>query len=203
MEKEGGFKGLTNRELIEEIRMAVGEMRDAAILEMRKRAFVQGLADRIAGSPMLARDDDGDDEYWADEYALGYDPRNEMDMNRPEFREKCAADVIELTALTGSVIPDVFPYNRCEFPAGAPAKPTMSFEQFQATGNDVDNVNFITGFDGVKPGRVYHSGLYIEKEPDGRFFLCIANADWLVTADKLPELEKHLYEFGISEGYFE
>jgi hypothetical protein len=106
----------SNLHLVLLISAATEEQKAPLVLEMRKRAFIQGLADRLAGKPLMARDDDGDDEYWADAYICGYDPRNELDMARPEFREKCAADVIELTKLTGSVIPDALPRNRCEFP---------------------------------------------------------------------------------------
>jgi hypothetical protein len=111
------FQGSSNAYLATLIRQTADvDFKAELVSEMRKRAFDLGLKDRIAGSPMLARGSDGDDEYWVDAYGCGYDPRNELGMVRPECLETAAAEVVELTKLTGSVIPDTLPRNRCEFP---------------------------------------------------------------------------------------
>jgi hypothetical protein len=90
---------------------------EESMLDRRKKAFAQGLADRIAGRPMCCFGDERDDvPELNDAYAFGYDPRDEMQLTRPEFREQVAVEVAELIKLTGSVIPDALPRNRCEFP---------------------------------------------------------------------------------------
>ena len=87
----------------------------------------------------------------------------------------------------------------------------MNFKEFQATGRDVVDLGIeIEGQDlDGKPGRVYVNGLYIEKMETTssynpklnlrRWFLLINNQDWV--SSNLEELEKHLYEFAVSEGY--
>jgi len=85
----------------------------------------------------------------------------------------------------------------------------MTFEEFQATGCDVadlkryspDIANQMADYDAPRPGRVYAEFLYIEREPDGRWYLLIANEDWL--GKPLATLERRLYDFGVAEGYFE
>jgi hypothetical protein len=125
---EEQLKAMSNAVIKLRLVMVAEDQKAPLILEMRKRAFVVGLADRLAGRPLMARDDDGDDEYWVDAYCAGYDPREEMGLTLPEFLEVQKATIVELTALTGSVIPEVLPYNRCEFPGGAPKADVFTVE---------------------------------------------------------------------------
>jgi hypothetical protein len=78
----------------------------------------------------------------------------------------------------------------------------MTFKQFQATGHDVADLSQVIGngqeeLEG-KPGRVYLDGLYIEREPDGRWYLLIENEDWL--GEPLVTLEQHLFRYASDSG---
>ncbi len=74
----------------------------------------------------------------------------------------------------------------------------LTFEEFQATGRDVRDLREIEDFAGCEvpeecqPGRLYADDLYIEREPDGRWYLHINNVHWL--GEPLADLEKHLYD---------
>jgi hypothetical protein len=75
----------------------------------------------------------------------------------------------------------------------------MTFEQFQASGRDVDDVGPIIqdeGYMGI-PGRIYVGFLNIERMPDGTWSTVINNRE---TAGNLVDCERALYEFAISEG---
>lgn len=90
----------------------------------------------------------------------------------------------------------------------------MTFEQFQATRRPTADleaeINTSIYDDPVikVPGLVYLGGLYIEEShanwtdaarEGGKYFLTIANRDWL--SDDLETLERHLYDFAVSEGF--
>ena len=89
----------------------------------------------------------------------------------------------------------------------------MTFEQFQATGRDVTDIeSIIPDAVGARAGRVYCGDLlHIEDTDDWadggqgwidgdrpRWYLIIANMEY---AGELEELERRLYGFAVSEGY--
>lgn len=81
-------------------------------------AFKAGLADRLAGRPMMAfgdaRDDDAD---VTDGYCMGYDPHDELGLTLPEFKAETEAMTAELIrACCPLGVPMKLPRNRCEFP---------------------------------------------------------------------------------------
>jgi hypothetical protein len=80
----------------------------------------------------------------------------------------------------------------------------MTFEQFQATRQETNDVQAASGmdlgYDTVFPGYVYEGGLHIFTLGEGRFELVIGNSD-KVSGD-LTELERDLYEYDRSEGFF-
>ena len=90
----------------------------------------------------------------------------------------------------------------------------MTFEQFQATRTRVTDletaINTSIYDDPVikVPGLIYLGTLYIEEAHDnwtdlaregGKYFLVVHNRDWL--SDDLETLERHLYEYAVSEGF--
>jgi hypothetical protein len=80
-------------------------------------AFRMGFADRMNGRPIMAFGDARDeDPELNDAYGTGYDPRNELNMVRPEYLEQVRADVVAYLSETGLTLPEVLPRNRCEFP---------------------------------------------------------------------------------------
>lgn len=81
-------------------------------------AFRRGLADRIAGRPMIAYSQDDDNIDACDAYGLGYDPREEQGLTLPEFRTEARAFVQEAIAALAVTLPDMLPRNACEFPNG-------------------------------------------------------------------------------------
>ena len=89
-----------------------------------------------------------------------------------------------------------------DFTAPATAAAHLTFEQFQALGRDVADLSeIIEGQEELegKPGRVYTDhGLYVEREPDGRWFLIIENQDWIGMS--LVDMERHLYQYGLDSG---
>ena len=82
-----------------------------------KQAFLLGLADRVAGLPMIARTPDVAE--LNDAYGAGYDPYNEMCLVLPEFvaqSEAFVASMVRQCCPQG--IPVKLPRNKCEFPNG-------------------------------------------------------------------------------------
>lgn len=83
-------------------------------------AFLKGRTDRMDGRPLTcfgdARDDDGE---LTDAYTLGYDPHDELGLILPQFKDKCAAEVLVYAAEAGVTIlrAEQMPRNRCEFPS--------------------------------------------------------------------------------------
>lgn len=79
---------------------------------------------------------------------------------------------------------------------------TMNFENFQATRKAVEDVNEAVGIGADEPcsGFVYQSDLHIFGMGD-QYLLVIGNVQ-KVSAD-LAELERDLYEYGLSEGMLE
>lgn len=78
----------------------------------------------------------------------------------------------------------------------------MTFEEFQATGRDVADVEPYAQDDEHRPGRVYVDVLYIECVSDGRMMVTIGNGGDITGRDvTLADLERMLYEFAKSEGY--
>ena len=91
----------------------------------------------------------------------------------------------------------------------------MTFEQFQATKTYCDDIG--TKLDDGRPeeapkavGNVYLDTLYIEQVQDhwpeaarnaGKWNLIIGNQEWI--SDDLESLEHKLYDFAVSEGYFD
>ena len=91
----------------------------------------------------------------------------------------------------------------------------MTFEQFQATRTDCDDLGAVLsdGFwdDAEKPakGFIYLGCLFIEKVQDhwpdaskaeGKYHLIIERSEWIT--DDLESLERRLYAFADSDGYF-
>lgn len=77
----------------------------------------------------------------------------------------------------------------------------LTFAQFQATGRGCADIQTALGFDIDQPdmaGRIYCDTLYIERNADGTYALTINNASW--SGEPLETLERHLYEYGQSEG---
>lgn len=79
-------------------------------------AFKLGLADRLAGKPMIAHDCTESPEC-SDAYAIGYDPHDEMGLTQPEFAVEVRAFVGECVRQIPGGVPMVLPRNRCEFPS--------------------------------------------------------------------------------------
>lgn len=72
----------------------------------------------------------------------------------------------------------------------------MTFEQFQATGRDVEDVSEAAGDEEVRPGRVYAGDFYIESSgdhADGKWMLTLESSGYL--SDDLESLERRLYEY--------
>jgi hypothetical protein len=80
-------------------------------------AFKLGLADRLAGRPMIAHDSTPDGEL-SDAYAIGYDPFDEMGLTLPEYRDEVRAFAGECVRQIPGGIPTALPRNKCEFPHG-------------------------------------------------------------------------------------
>ncbi len=80
----------------------------------------------------------------------------------------------------------------------------MTFEEFQATGTLKDALpcwaDYFDTIEESPQAMVYHGDLYIEKHPQG-WYLLLERSDWITT--DLADLERKLYEFGISGGFFE
>ena len=77
-------------------------------------AFRLGLADRLAGLPMIARTPDVAE--LNDAYGAGYDPRDELGLVLPQYAEQVAAFVAECARLVcPEGIPANLPRNACEF----------------------------------------------------------------------------------------
>ncbi len=78
----------------------------------------------------------------------------------------------------------------------------MTFEQFQATRQQTDDVQAASGMDlgyeSAMQGYVYAGGLHIFMPEGGGFELVIGNA--IKQSGDLAELERDLYEYGRSEG---
>ena len=80
----------------------------------------------------------------------------------------------------------------------------MTFEQFQATGRDVPDLQAYRhiyaqmGYDRAVPGRVYQDELFIEGVA-GTYCLTIANEGW--QGADLERMERALYDFAVGEGY--
>jgi hypothetical protein len=79
-------------------------------------AFKLGLADRLAGLPMIAHEGQPDEGETVDAYAIGYDPFNEMGMGLPEHQAEIDAFTAECVRQIPGGIPLNLPRNRCEFP---------------------------------------------------------------------------------------
>jgi hypothetical protein len=85
----------------------------------------------------------------------------------------------------------------------------MTFEQFQASGKDSDDLSRDCQTDEglLGAGRVYEGGCYIqstggwpeEKQGQGKWHLHLGNMEWV--SDDLPALERKLYRWALSEGY--
>jgi hypothetical protein len=89
-----------------------------------------------------------------------------------------------------------------DFTAPPAGSAPLTFEEFRALGRDVADLSeIIEGQEELegKPGRVYtdHS-LYVEREPDGRWFLIIENQDWIGMS--LVDMERRLYQYGLDSG---
>lgn len=80
-------------------------------------AFKLGLADRLAGFPMMAHEGQPDEGETVDAYAIGYDPHDEMGMTLPEFRDEVRAFTAECVRQIPGGIPMALPRNKCEFPS--------------------------------------------------------------------------------------
>jgi hypothetical protein len=80
----------------------------------------------------------------------------------------------------------------------------MNFEQWQATGRDVPDINQVidTCNGEMLPGRVYEGDLYIENgDKMDRWFLTIGNSQY--ADDDLESLERILFDWAVDEGFFE
>jgi hypothetical protein len=86
----------------------------------------------------------------------------------------------------------------------------MTFEEFQDTRKYQDLSSIDESADGVSGYTYLQTGLYIEDtrtwendergdDDRGRWFIMIGRSDW--SSHDLQELERHLYEFAINEGY--
>lgn len=80
-------------------------------------AFKLGLADRLAGRPMMAHEGQPDEGETVDAYAIGYDPFDEMGLTLPEFREETQAFAAECIRQIPGGVPVSLPRNKCEFPS--------------------------------------------------------------------------------------
>lgn len=72
----------------------------------------------------------------------------------------------------------------------------LTFEQFQATGKEVDNIGDVLGDADEeldRPGRVYDDAFWILPTSDGRWYLRVIQDEW--TSADLTELERHLYDW--------
>lgn len=86
----------------------------------------------------------------------------------------------------------------------------LTLEQFRLTGRRVDDISEEIGaevYDAqgepcVKAAYVYEGGLYIEIEADGTLSLQLMRDSYCGSAAELPDLEQHLYKFGLEEGAF-
>ncbi len=77
----------------------------------------------------------------------------------------------------------------------------MTFEEFQKTGRDVEDVSDYSEEDiYMGPGRIYLNGLIIE-QVDGGWSLTIGNCQWII--NDLVRLERELYGFAVSAGWTE
>ena len=77
---------------------------------------------------------------------------------------------------------------------------TMTFEEFCATGHDVEDVSGVAGDEDVRPGRVYDGDVFIESSgghADGRWMLTLESEGWI--SDDLRTLERRLYEYAREE----
>jgi hypothetical protein len=87
--------------------MRVNKMKvTAQLLE----CFKLGLADRLAGRPMIAHDSCGDGEP-SDAYAIGYDPFDEMSLTLPEYRDVVRAFAGECVRQIPGGVPVNMPRN--------------------------------------------------------------------------------------------
>jgi hypothetical protein len=87
----------------------------------------------------------------------------------------------------------------------------LTFEEFQQTRRWSDSIADAMGWDiGTPKGNVYLDGLYIEHvEPhwpedakrEGEWYLILGRDEWI--SNDLTALERRLYEWAGSEGYFE
>lgn len=81
-----------------------------------REAFLLGLADRMAGRPIIAHFECATVE--DDAYMCGYDPHQELGLVLPEFRAvveaRTAAYIRECCPLG---VPMTLPRNACEFPS--------------------------------------------------------------------------------------
>lgn len=76
------------------------------------------------------------------------------------------------------------------------------FEQFVASGEPVSNLSAHANSDSG-PGFVYEHGLHIEKLANGDLCLRIANCEYVADPQHRRRLEAILYQWGVSEEYFE
>lgn len=85
----------------------------------------------------------------------------------------------------------------------------MTFEQFIATRNHyADLGDALPAYEHLQPGYVYLDELVIEEVTSawpaksrvrGRYFLSLGNIQ--VISDDLPDLERQLYAYAVSEGF--
>ncbi len=89
---------------------------------------------------------------------------------------------------------------------------TLSFEDFQKTGKDSDDLIREPGDpcglavyeddDDPLPGRHYAGGLRIDRLPDGVLMLTIGNMGWMEPKSSREDMERILYGYGLIEQYF-
>jgi len=86
----------------------------------------------------------------------------------------------------------------------------MTFQQFQTTGLDVadlrhcNNPDIVDAFslcNEAVTGRVYYDGLHVSRHDDGQWNCLIANVE--LSDRDLTKVERFLYDWALSEGYFE
>jgi hypothetical protein len=78
-----------------------------------------------------------------------------------------------------------------------PINPTMTFEEFRATGEDIDDIGESAT---PAPGRIYLGVLVISgPDKDGLWTTAIQNSSYSYA--NLEEVERPLYDFAVEEGY--
>ena len=75
----------------------------------------------------------------------------------------------------------------------------MNFQEFQATGHDVEDVSIYNSDDEYKgvPGRVYNDGLWIQRVSADDWYCIVFNEDII---GRLEQVEQFLYDRTFTDG---